>query len=122
MDLIYLNFCLRFGHSQVNSKITRLATDGQPIPQGHLLLRDAYFTPHRIENEGGLDPILRGMFSTRAQEVDHLMVDEVRNFLFRNMGADRKSRTDLAALNIQRGRDHGLPDLNTVRRFFNLTG
>ena len=40
------------------------------------------------------------------------VVTDVRNFLF---GLPGHGGHDLAALNIQRGRDHGLPDYNTVR-------
>ena len=61
--------------------------------------------------EGGIEPLIRGMMVQKAQEVDLKFSDSVRNFLFgtNTMGLD------LVAINIQRGRDHGLPDYNTVR-------
>ncbi len=46
-----------------------------------------------------------------------MIVDPLRNFLFGPPGA---GGLDLAALNIQRGRDHGLADYNTMRRDFGL--
>ena len=45
------------------------------------------------------------------------MVDDVRNFLFGPPGA---GGFDLASLNIQRGRDHGLPSYNEARQAFGL--
>ena len=45
------------------------------------------------------------------------MVDDVRNFLFGTPGTDG---FDLAALNIQRGRDHGLPGYNDLREALQL--
>ena len=45
------------------------------------------------------------------------MVDDVRDFLF---GAPGQGGFDLAAPNIQRGRDHGVADYNTVRAAYGL--
>ena len=53
----------------------------------------------------------------RAQELDNQVVDAVRNFLFGPPGA---GGFDLASLNVQRGRDHGLPGYNEVRAAYGL--
>lgn len=100
----------------------RLQENGEPIKEGHALLRDVYFKPNRLVQEGGIDPILRGAVTFPSQEVDLLMVDEMRNNLFPQEFASpgRNTGFDLSALNIQRGRDHGLADLNTVRRSLKL--
>ena len=107
----------RVGHSMLNDKLLRLDRDGQTIPAGNLPLAEAFFAPERLMAEGGIEPLLRGLAAQRARRIDPFITDAVRNFLFGPPGA---GGFDLAALNIQRGRDHGLPDYNTVRRELGL--
>ena len=89
-----------------------LDADGNEIPEGHLNLMQAFFNPSAITDEGGIEPLLRGLSVHQMQKIDEMIVDELRNGLFGSF--------DLASLNIQRGRDHGLPDYNTLREYFGL--
>jgi len=107
----------RFGHSALSPTLLRLDRHLNTIPEGNLPLRNGFFNPAVIINEGGIDPLLRGLAKQKHQNIDALVVDDVRNFLFGPPGA---GGFDLASLNIQRGRDHGLPDYNTVRGAFGL--
>ena len=79
-------------------------------------MADAFFSPDEIQAHG-IDSLLLGASSQVAQEIDNQIVDDVRNFLFGSPGA---GGFDLAALNIQRGRDHGLADYNQTRVDFGL--
>lgn len=106
----------RFGHSLLPAIIRRIGPDGSSIEAGDLPLAQAFFDPSIIE-ENGIDSLLRGLASQRCQELDGMMVDDVRNFLFGPPGA---GGFDLASLNIQRGRDHGMPSYNQVRRQLGL--
>ena len=108
----------RFGHSALSPTLLRLAADGSEIAEGHLALREAFFAPGRITDEGGIAPLLRGLASQVCQQVDAQVIDDVRNFLF---GAPGAGGFDLASLNIQRGRDHGLPSYAAVRAALGLT-
>ncbi|BCX46625.1 heme peroxidase [Haloferula helveola] len=102
----------RFGHSLLPTTIRRINADGSTDKNGDLELAEAFFDPSIIE-DGGIDTLLRGLASQRCQELDGRLVDGVRNFLFGPPGA---GGFDLASLNIQRGRDHGLPSYNDARR------
>ncbi len=107
----------RLGHSMLSPQLLRLKGNGSPLDAGPLNLRDAFFAPWRISQEGGIEPLLRGLSKQRAQEVDAYVIDDVRNFLFGPPGA---GGFDLASLNLQRGRDHGLPSYNDVRLAWSL--
>jgi peroxidase len=104
--------CYRVGHTMLGPVLPRLDNNNQPIAAGPLPLAGAFFNTTAIINDGGIDPVLRGLASERAQEIDSMLVDGVRNFLFGPPGA---GGFDLASLNLQRGRDHGLPSYNQVR-------
>jgi len=107
----------RLGHTMLSPSILRLDEQGNEIAEGNLQLRDAFFQPHRVA-EAGVDPILRGLATQTAQGVDPIIVDDVRNFLF---GAPGSGGLDLASLNLQRGRDHGVPGYNDMREGLGLS-
>ncbi len=114
---LFASAAFRLGHSMLNSRILRLDARGREIQAGHLSLRDAFFSPDRVIYEGGVEPILRGLAAQPSENIDVYVVDGLRNFLFGEPGT---GGLDLASLNIQRGRDHGLPDYNSVRKSMGL--
>lgn len=111
----------RFGHSLLDSEIGRLNNDGSeagaPISLADAFFNTSFFDPSLANRVGDIDPFLKAAASGNAQEVDPMVVDELRNMLF---GAPGSGGLDLPALNIQRGRDHGLADYNTVRVAYGL--
>lgn len=106
----------RMGHSMLPTTLPRLDQYDFEIFWGNVRLKNAFFRPDRLINEGGIDPILRGLAYQTMQTIDPRMVDDVRNFLF-GLG---NHGFDLGALNIQRGRDHGLADYNQTRMDYGL--
>jgi hypothetical protein len=107
----------RVGHTMLSPRLMRMDNDGTPAPGGHVALRDAFFQPQNLAGASELEYFLKGLASDQQQEVDMHVVDEVRNFLF---GEPLVGGFDLPTLNIQRGRDHGLADYNSVRTAYGL--
>lgn len=64
-----------------------------------------------------IDRLLMGMSVQLSEMEDHVIVEDLRENVF---GPLEFSRRDLMALNVQRGRDHGLPDFNSARRAYGL--
>jgi hypothetical protein len=116
-------------HTQVNDDVEFFDNNGRPITfsyvddQGHTIavdgevsLADAFFNPTQFK-QTGVNGMLKYAASTLAETMDNQLVDSLRNFLFGPPGA---GGLDLAALNVQRGRDHGLADYNTTRAAYGL--
>lgn len=106
----------RFGHTMVGEILERYNSDGTVFGSGHLTLLETFFDPRPLEEIGGMDAILRGMVAREAEEFDSQIVDTLRNFLFDTQSGG----LDLAAVNIKRGRDHGIPDYNSLRQELGL--
>jgi hypothetical protein len=102
---IFSTAAYRVGHTMLSPQLLRVDDNGDPIAAGPLSLRDAFFAPQHILDEG-IDSVLRGLASQAAQEIDTKIIDDVRNFLFGPPGA---GGFDLASLNIQRGPFHATP-------------
>ncbi len=114
---VFSTAAFRVGHTMLPTDVLRMNEDGTESALGNLQLRDAFFRPDKLGGSEGIDAVLRGAAASEAEEVDSQIVDDVRNFLFGRPGS---GGFDLAALNIQRGRDHGIEDYNTVRAAFGL--
>lgn len=113
---VFSTAAYRFGHSMLSTELLRLNPDGTVADEGNLSLADAFFSPDEVL-ANGIDSLLLGASEQIAQEIDTMIVDDVRNFLFGPPGA---GGLDLASLNIERGRDHGLADYNQTREDYGL--
>ena len=105
----------RFGHSIVSANLEKISETGATLGNP-LTLRDAFFqAPEAFVADGGADALLRHLSADRSNALDVHLVDDLRNFLF-----GPNSGLDLAAINIQRGRDLGLGTLNETRQALGL--
>jgi hypothetical protein len=105
----------RLGHSLLGDDVEFLDNNGLPVAE-EVPLSEAFFNPD-LFRANGADSILKYLSSDPSSELDPQVVNSVRNFLFGPPGA---GGLDLASLNIQRGRDHGLADYNTMRAAYGL--
>jgi len=103
----------RVGHTMLSPSFSLQDENG--VETSSIALRDAFFNPSLLESPEVIESLFRGLAHSPAQQIDNLLVDDVRNFLFGPPGA---GGLDLAMLNIQRGRDHGLPDYNSMRQAY----
>ncbi|BDG74007.1 peroxidase family protein [Roseomonas fluvialis] len=116
----------RFGHSLVAETVTVIGEDGQPkqvrlfdaflnpTNGGEFLVTPAQmaamgYQPQPGYAEYGAAPIIAGIATQPAEEVDANIVGAIRNDLVR-------ISADLFAFNVARGRDVGLGTMNQVRQ------
>ena len=81
-------------------------------------LSDTFFNPEVVDIPGELDKFLVGLATQPRQKYDNVITDQVTNHLFQ--AKNKSFGMDLIALNLQRGRDHGLPGYNAFRELCGL--
>ena len=62
-----------------------------------------------------LTGLVRGMALQNGENWDEIFSEDIINHLFERSRNDKASAMDLIAVNIQRGRDHGIPGYNLYR-------
>ncbi|XP_033761812.1 peroxidase-like [Pecten maximus] len=107
----------RYGHSQIPPTQSVLSSDH--VTYKHYPLEETYHKPFLAQEEKGknLAGLLRWLSTEPTTCNDRVFEPQVRDLLF----LDKKGNSlDLPAINIQRGRDHGLPCYNEWREWCGL--
>jgi hypothetical protein len=121
----------RFGHSLVDNEIERHTNNGTDINTvggADIPLAYDFFYPTLLSatpttdpftglTSSGIDPVLKAGADGVSQAMDTMAVGSIRNLLFGNAGDGGE---DLIARDIQRGRDHGVADYNSMRAAYGL--
>lgn len=115
---LFATAAYRLGHTMVLDSIQMLNNSCSPTADSIVSLVEAFFNPEIIQAHG-IASFLKGLTVEVQAEVDPYIVGELRNFLFSDpTQSPIVAGLDLVALNLQRGRDHGLPDYNTIRAHY----
>jgi peroxidase len=109
----FVSAAFRFGHSLLPSTIERWSKTHRYV--GSQKLSEMLQQPYDLYKPGWSDAYLMGLVNQVAQALDDSVTQEVTNHLFQEPG--KKFGMDLAALNIQRGRDHAIPSYNRWREW-----
>lgn len=107
----------RLGHTMVSDDVLLVDNNCDEVGPGEMDLVEVFWNPQLVATYG-IDIFIKGASSHDQYETDTKINDVLRNFLFVSASNPVRFGIDLGSLNIQRGRDHGLPDYNTARTFY----
>ena len=104
----------RFGHTMVTDHLIKPI---DAVTNEIVELRDAFFDPRFLTHGADVDQFLDGLQRQTQNETDLKVVEDLRSMLFGPAGS---GGMDLMALNVQRGREHGLGSYSDVASIFGL--
>ncbi|KAK6053824.1 heme peroxidase [Cooperia oncophora] len=94
----FTSAAFRFGHGMIQEFYQRLDPNFGNSSFGALALQKGTLHSDVLVNEGGPDPLVRGMFTQNVKRPQRVTTTVTENMF---------GSTDLSTINIQRGRDHG---------------
>lgn len=112
---VFATAAFRFGHSLIRPSFDILNENFDPIGDP-IDLRFMFFNNTFIQRNG-IRPILLGLIGNFSEKVDRTLSSGLTQHLFER---ENSPGSNLAALNIQRHRDHGIPGYNDFRIFCGL--
>lgn len=106
----------RMGHTFIQGMVRRYNKYHEFLGEDplHGFLRQ----PFVLYEPGKFDEFIGGLINTAAQSYDPFITSEVSGRLFQK--PDKQFGLDLPALNLERGREHGLPGYNAWREWCGL--
>lgn len=107
----------RFGHSLIRTHLGRYNLNNLAMSNS-VNIGDVIFRPVEAYNEaaGGLDSLFISLINEPPSKFDTNIASHLQNHLFEvKVSDDVTLAEDLAAININRGRDHGIPSYNALR-------
>lgn len=115
----FSTIAFRFGHSMLSNQVPVI----DPITQEEnvMSLFDGFFNPIPAIDYYGIEGFLVSSLFQRAQSIDPLIVNDVRNRLFSPPFNWTNVNIDLLATNLQRSDDHGICGYNILRQSFGLS-
>jgi hypothetical protein len=114
---IFATAGFRLGHTMVADEVLLFDNNCQPMDPEALELDELFWNPDLLV-ELKPEAFLKGIAAHTQYETNIKINSVLRNLLFGDPASPVRFGVDLASLNIQRGRDHGLPDYNSVRKFY----
>jgi len=117
IDVFFSTSSFRYGHSGISGLVRLLDEEWEPLPEDPMLMRDVFNKTEQVvrsitsddagQSRYAMASILRGLAHDVTKAIDANFADDMSLFTEASV-----------VMNIQRGRDNGLPSYNEAREWF----